>query len=320
MDTILGSDDNRCFYEMIREGMPCKMYFDVEWVTDTDADVFGLSDVQAVIADLFTVSFPGRQPGECVVLRGSRVIPTGFKHSYHLVYPSTIFACNNGQLKRFAALVASTVYARFGVSAVDLSVYSKDRAFRAPLCHKLLDASRTPLLWDSQPTDLRAQMLLSMVSCVSLAEAEADVIAEDSSAVQRQTVARQTVARQRGIRPARASVPVWWVTLLCDALQRFLAARGGRGVVQRRGFVQHSNGSMTFRYEHRELGVHEPCLRHGAHSRVSHRHDNQFVTLTAASFVFVSCPHGSKCAAGGYNHGRLTKMGAPILESLRNAL
>jgi hypothetical protein len=315
-DTILASTNHCCFYEMIREDMPCKMYFDVEWVASACTGSFGLAGVQDVIADEFARSFAGTPLGDGVVLQSSRATSTGFKHSYHLVYPLVVFMRNNGRLKRFAEVVSRTVHVRFGVKAVDTSVYSRDRAFRAPLCHKLSDASRTRLQWVSQPDDLRAHMLLSMVCYVR--DSEASMITEDTPAV----AAAGGVHRRPCARVSRSRPPVSerWVSLLRDALHRFLADKGGRGVVQRHSFMQHSNGSISFRYSHGEPGRQEPCLRHGPNGGVSHRHDNQFVTITAGSFVYVSCPHGSKCNRGVYNFGRLTKMHTPILECLLHAL
>ena len=267
-DTILArgaAGDECCFYEMIREGRPCKMYFDVEWLAGPAA--FGVADVQAVVAEQFMQAFAGALPGECVVLEGSRATSAGFKHSYHLVYPQVVFMRNDGRLKRFAIAVAAAVLARFGVKAVDTAVYSRDRAFRAPLCHKLVDTTRTRLQWAASETlcdDVHTRILRSMVSCVSCDTEGVHVVNETTQTPSTRLPKHRPAATLRPI--AEQEGP--WVSLLRDALQRFLAVRGGRGCVQRHGFVRHGNGSISFRYNHGQIGRLEPCLRHGARSSV----------------------------------------------------
>eukprot|EP00961_Rhodomonas_salina_P296685 3936571-Rhodomonas_salina.1 len=145
VDAILGSEQ-ACFYEMVREGCPCKMYFDVEWIEQSPGERAGalaLRDVQVAVADVFSLQYAGAALGRCVVLQGSRATERGFKHSYHLIYPGVVFECNNGALKQLAQQVGSVVARRFGVRAVDGAVYTKDRAFRAALCYKLSDHTRT---------------------------------------------------------------------------------------------------------------------------------------------------------------------------------
>ena len=97
----------RCFYELIREGRPCKAYFDLEVEPGVMDARCGDQLCQQVInawADRIRSKWPLVESHcprclEVLILNGSRLTPEGWKISYHLVYPWLTFSCNNGTLK-----------------------------------------------------------------------------------------------------------------------------------------------------------------------------------------------------------------------------
>eukprot|EP00961_Rhodomonas_salina_P297806 3937520-Rhodomonas_salina.2 len=290
VDAILSSEQ-ACFYEMVREGCPCKMYFDVEWMEQSQggrAGALALRDVQLAVADVFSLQYAGSPLGRCVVLKGSRATERGFKHSYHLIYPAVVFACNNGALKQLAQQVGAEVARRFGVRAVDGAVYTKDRAFRVALCYKLSDRTQTRLLWGEEgPADVRAAVLESMVCFLSEEQRGACIQGAPPHVASVKAAVRGAgrASAGKGVAAADDHPHGRWVPLMQKALQSFLQRHGGAGVVDGGRVFSRPDGAITFRYNHRAPGCAEPCLAHGPGGKCSHRRDNQFVTLTADSFV-----------------------------------
>eukprot|EP00961_Rhodomonas_salina_P157971 2126349-Rhodomonas_salina.1 len=165
---------------MIREGKPCKLYFDVEWMTTLarrEAPAAGdmtISAIKEIISRVVSARFPDRSSPAVIELDGSREVVTGsdtraWKHSFHLIYPDLVFRCNNGRMKEVAREVRDSVGHRFPTlsteefptmstadpNPVDLRVYSKDQLYRAPLCHKRTDASQTRLVAPADAHDVR---------------------------------------------------------------------------------------------------------------------------------------------------------------------
>jgi hypothetical protein len=314
--------DARCFYEMIREGQPCKLYFDVEWLSSTssvDSVVNtqpSIEGVKRVVEAAFNRAWPGRPLGECVELDGSRETPKGFKHSFHLVYPDVVFACNNRSLKRFAERVADAAARAFGgTRCVDCAVYTRDRAFRAPLCFKLADPNKTALRWSVAADDgdeVLQQVMRSMVTCVAPG---ADTVPELLAAVA--ATARTTTAAAEVPQPKEQQclTDTENVATLRGLLQRFLARRGGKGRVCGACVVE-KGGGIGFRYAHGVCNRPEPCLAHGPFSTVQHNCDNQFIHVDTEGYVTIACPHGAKCSRRFFNYGRLMHANQPAVRLL----
>eukprot|EP00961_Rhodomonas_salina_P022450 302072-Rhodomonas_salina.1 len=176
----------------------------------------------------------------------------GYKHSSHLVYPEVIFTQNNGAMKRLAEAVARAHALCHGVLAVDCAVHTRDRAFRAQLCYKLADASRTAMTWDSEPADLRASMLAALVSNVPPGSQFVEEKAVEEKAVGQKPVdwkaaAGKPVDPTRGRRACEGaghrgvcggimkSYPAEHVERVREQLQKFLSRKGGLGTVARSG-------------------------------------------------------------------------------------
>lgn len=124
----------------------------------------GIAAIKQIISDVLTERFPARQQDTVLELHGSRVVAKrsndgvesqAWKHSFHLIYPDLVFRCNNGLMKQIASQVHWKVGSVFGLPSdhvqsnpVDLAVYGKDQLYRAPLCHKSTDPTRTRLSAD----------------------------------------------------------------------------------------------------------------------------------------------------------------------------
>jgi hypothetical protein len=92
----------RCFYEIIRQGRPCKAYFDLEADAGIMTEEQGWIMCKSVI-QLWNDRIKRRWPEavmECaqcltyMVLNGSRMTSDGLKISYHVIYPWLVFPCN----------------------------------------------------------------------------------------------------------------------------------------------------------------------------------------------------------------------------------
>lgn len=110
-----------CVYEIIREGQPASLYFDIESSTDFNLDI---DQVLASLRTLLQNMDIARDT--CIsVLNGCRKN----KHSYHLIVPHVKFACNNDPDMGMKA-VAEALQDKLAFPCVDLSVYTKNRVFR----------------------------------------------------------------------------------------------------------------------------------------------------------------------------------------------
>ena len=279
-----------------------------------------LGNVQDMISSTFSKMFPQETLGDSVVLEGSRETAKGFKYSYHLVYPSVVFPCNNRRMKTLAKVVGDLLTERHWVRAVDWAVYTKDRAFRMPLCHKLIDPSKTAMLWHCEPQDIHEGMLQSMIMNVdpyTQGIPDALSVASVRKTKPKQNNSKEDKSKQSTVAVKSTSVysstQVQWVRKL---LQSFLCRKGGKGVVVVHVVDIDRHGGLHFRYQHGEMGREEPCLSHGPYSCVVHRNDNQFVSIDTDSFVVVTCPHGHKCSKKFFNFGRLVKNQKPVIQNL----
>jgi len=174
LDAIIESQQP-CFYEMIRTGEMCKLYFDIEWMTDKQAPddataatectkcAVSIEGVKRVITDVLQELLPDvlgqdRETAlEVIQLNGCRRHGDKIKNSYHLIYPALVFRRNNGLMKHIAKCVFGKVGERFSFekNPVDVGVYDSDRLFRAPLCYKLDDATQTRLSFGTDADDVR---------------------------------------------------------------------------------------------------------------------------------------------------------------------
>ena len=117
---------------------------------------------------------------EPMILDGSRDTDQGWKVSYHVIYPWLTFPCNNTTLRDEVTRLSEDPTLQYhgtgGVKRfIDPAVYTRNRQFRLPLCHKLSDRSRTVLSLPSPP-------LLSTFgrACISRIEVDSWLVPEES--------------------------------------------------------------------------------------------------------------------------------------------
>jgi len=151
-DTLLACS-TRYLYEVIREGRRCKLYVDVEWEEGPDSEQEGMDRLEYLVKellldlqDVFQI-----QP-VLAVLDSSRSKTAGVvKRSYYIIAVNLAFASNTGAMKDYIAGFVEEreehplMRCSNGKNIVDLSVYTKNRAFRTPLSCKLGDATLTQL-------------------------------------------------------------------------------------------------------------------------------------------------------------------------------
>ena len=178
VEDLLIPAPTRCFYEIIREGRPCKAYFDLEAEGGVLTAEQGLSMCNRVIAewsDIVRTRWPAAI-SECpkclepIVLDGSRTTANGWKVSFHLICPYLTFPRNDTVLKAAAIALSELPQLCFrdakGTDCrfVDTAVYTRNRQFRLPLNHTLSDETRSVLRLPGPPTV--SAFSLACVTCL----------------------------------------------------------------------------------------------------------------------------------------------------------
>eukprot|EP00961_Rhodomonas_salina_P293347 3933674-Rhodomonas_salina.1 len=119
---------------MVREGRPCKLYFDIEWTVPLSHQLsampasgdMSIAVIKQIISDVLTERFPARRHDTVLELNGSRVVAKrgnddveeqAWKNSFHLIYPDLVFRCNNGLMKQIAKQVHAKVGSLCGLTS-----------------------------------------------------------------------------------------------------------------------------------------------------------------------------------------------------------
>jgi len=171
-------DAECCVYELIREGRPCKLYFDLEW----ESSSMVAADAHRVLTNFVYKLFSFLQERfqstpRLVVLEGSRAKGTTTKYSYHVCVCNVAFASNSRSMKSAVEDFASQhdsdpLFFCDSKRIIDLCVYTKNRCFRTPLSHKRNDATRTRLQriaghdWEPQPFISTGELLDALVTYI----------------------------------------------------------------------------------------------------------------------------------------------------------
>ena len=127
--------DQRCYYEILRNDRPQRLYLDFDLVSD-DTTTEALAKVRALRDKVNNELRALGVAEEALTVRatcGSRPKGDATKHSYHLVWPNVQFAQVDQGMKHFMNV-------RVGVDAGhDVCVYTMNRCMRTLLSHKYGD-------------------------------------------------------------------------------------------------------------------------------------------------------------------------------------
>lgn len=137
--------EDRRLHEYIRRGMPCRVFWDLEWVTPTAASELEITSVIIEVVDLCKIELRhaiGIEEGarfetKWAVWDGSRPISggTAWKNSYHLI-ENTIVLDDYTSMRNLAARVNNAISKECS-SAIDFSLYTVNGAWlRLPHNHK----------------------------------------------------------------------------------------------------------------------------------------------------------------------------------------
>jgi hypothetical protein len=161
--------------EVLRENIPCKLYFDLEEVLSTPPPtnfnwLYSKFDKvhEAILAAL------NIDVSECLILENCRDVDDGYKMSFHIIYPDLVFEdqVRVGEFIKNLSADASLMLP----SCVDLTVYKKFQLFRCMNCYKNVNDDAPLRLFQTKysvdtsrytTTDLFG---LSLLTCVGASE------------------------------------------------------------------------------------------------------------------------------------------------------
>jgi len=287
-----------CLYELICYNCPCKLYFDIEWTAEENSEVGKVLDMITGCIDSLLQSSPlvdaDPQQRAFKILQSSRSNGKRNmkKFSFHLIYPHIVMDNNTSTMKLFAAKVHAVCQAAAlpGKNPIDLSVYTRDRLFRAPLCWKANDPLRTALV-PLNGSMGREDILSCFVTNVPGGNKPCPVSQKKIPS------GKQTRPR---VVPRKLDCIVHLAGWVIDVakiekkLQNIIREKGGLGHVQFYRVLE-KNAALLLRLNHGVGGRDEPCLAHGIGTAISHKNDNQLITVDIHGLVCTICPHQGKC-------------------------
>ena len=174
----------RCFYEIVREGLPCKGYLDLEasagdLTQEEGNDMLRRTTLawETLVAQRWPECFERHpQARQFVVLNGGRSTGGGWKVSFHVVFPWLSFPSNDGDLRQLGTALSRDPALQYtnkkgeSVPFVDSGVYSANRLIRTALSCKLVDPSWTPLQFSAHEAIVQPTRRLFLLSCITRLE------------------------------------------------------------------------------------------------------------------------------------------------------
>ena len=307
VEHLMVPSPTRCFYELIREGRPCKAYFDLEADGGLLTVEQGSHLCNRVIfewSELVKARWPTAVVDcpkclEPIVLDGSRMTDKGWKVSFHLVYPYLTFPCNNTLLKDAATALSNLSSLCFcdgdGTTCrfVDTAVYTRNRQFRLPLNHKLSDATCSVLRLPGCPTASTFRL-----ACVTCLEQEAWRVPESTSPpLPTTSLAVRTISGAGYATRTSFSVPNEVRTAESGILSSLFALLRNAG--QPDGRLQAKEGdACTFQWT---TFSPLPCCvaQLWRPTNPSHDTNGAYVTYDSSHAVFLKCLHPQCLRFGG---------------------
>lgn len=293
-----------CLYEVVRFNVPCKLYLDVEWEDDlTDKR----DDSQKIIQRIVEISKNILQNlvhnranaddsrFDCHVLQSSRRMQKSIKNSFHIIYPQIIMKNNTDEMIDIVQKIHDKCSNLLPKNPIDLSVYTKDRLFRMPLCCKAQDSTHTPLTLINGNNNAS-----TILSCFITNVCKTDIDKWVVSLSKKLHLKEKTIPRK--IAPKKHTnvhhqTPNTETkinfTKLEAKIQNIIFHLGSPAKV-----IFHScinDGLIMFRLQHKQPGQKEICLAHGIKTKITHCNDNQLIAVDLHGIVRVICPHKGKC-------------------------
>ena len=239
---------------------------------------------------------------EVLILDGSRNTRDGWKVSYHLVYPWLTFQRNNAALRDEVAALSDSPQLQYTTldgarrRFIDSSVYSRSRQFRLGLCHKLSDATQTPLRLPGGPS-----VSTFLLSCITRIEEGSwivpDIVWEGCRGNQASRGGRQHRVAQASpwcgslLRPQDVG-PLLWTVI--TSLYAFLREHGLPDGELR--ILKYSTNKVSFRWG---LAVNTkwPCYvaRSWRSADPTHDSNSAIVSFDRTRAVFFKCLHPECC-------------------------
>ena len=111
----------RCFYEVIREGRPCKAYLDLEGEKGALTPEDGERLLQLTLErweELIEARWPQcyqqcPRAREALILDGSRLAGKDWKVSFHVIFPWLVFPRNDTTLKEVARQLSESPHLQY---------------------------------------------------------------------------------------------------------------------------------------------------------------------------------------------------------------
>ena len=313
---LCSTGEDACIYELIQYDTACKLYFDVEWTSPVGECGSGLLALITGYVDLLlSDKIPDPATRVFETLKSSRVDAKGtLRHSYHIIYPYVTFSNNTVSMKHFAAMVHEHFKPKTAgtKNPIDLSVYSRDRLFRAPLCWKANDVTKTQMMWgfgDCTPARIE-QSLITNHASYGVCLGKRMKPPPKNTNIELKQWQHKTYHSRCAVKKMCFGGLEINVDFFQAKLQKLLSVHGGMGKLQFYRVCDNSFSGqplMIFRFEHGVPGREEPCLAHGICSKVKHRRDNQLVLVDENFIVQVVCPHQGKCNRKRYKMCQLQK-------------
>ncbi|KAF9900625.1 hypothetical protein EC991_007071, partial [Linnemannia zychae] len=144
-------EEERCFFEQIREGKACKEYYDIDWTLASSADEGEIKKLEQQVFTAFLRVRNQHAPEFALDNEHCRVFSSSNskKLSLHIVIPTMVFENNNLHMKAFILRFQETWKSALCdkddaalLKRIDMGVYSKNRNMRILGSHKFLDPTR----------------------------------------------------------------------------------------------------------------------------------------------------------------------------------
>src|SRR3989338_6556454 len=116
-------------YEVIREGTPCRIYWDLDWSLDKWSEKQVLKEFTGWVKKFF-----GLKKDDFVTVSGSRKK----KGSFHVISPS-YFVSSNTKLKKWVKKAITDSGSEIIKGSVDWKIYTKNRLMRICYSRKMED-------------------------------------------------------------------------------------------------------------------------------------------------------------------------------------